>query len=112
MAHLFLAGASCCNRRVSGQTNERSAECGVGSRYYASDRLDRGHTPGGCEGAFRSFCFWKRQGVVAGLGNNSVEVIEIFAGTRVQEITGVPGPQGVAFSAETNKLFVASQKGK
>ena len=39
---------------------------------------------------------------VSGLGNNSVEVIEIFAGTRVHEITGVPGPQGVAFSPETN----------
>jgi len=60
MAHLFLAGACCCNRRVSGQ------------------------------------------GVCFGLGNNSVEVIEIFAGTRVHEITGVPGPQGVAFFPETN----------
>src|SRR6266702_8759715 len=25
---------------------------------------------------------------------------------------GVPGPQGVAFSPEANKLFVASQRGK
>lgn len=34
---------------------------------------------------------------VSGLGNNSVEVIEIFAGTRVHEITGVPGPRAWPF---------------
>ena len=66
----------------------------------------------GVKGRFDHFASGKGKVFVAGLGNNSVEVIEIFAGTRVQEITGVPGPQGVAFSAETNKLFVASQKGK
>jgi len=41
-----------------------------------------------------------------------VEVIDLFQGTRVHEITGVPNPQGVAFSPEANKLFVASEKGK
>ena len=49
---------------------------------------------------------------VSGLGNNTVEVISIFQGTRIHEITGVPNPQGVAFSPEANKLFVASEKGK
>ncbi len=49
---------------------------------------------------------------VSGLGNNTVEVVGIFEGTRVHQITGVPGPQGVAFSPEANKLFVASEKGK
>ena len=66
----------------------------------------------GVKGRFDHFASGKGKVFVSGLGNNSVEVIELFAGTRVHEITGVPGPQGVAFSPETNKLFVANQKGK
>lgn len=41
-----------------------------------------------------------------------MEVIDLFQGTRSHEITGVPNPQGVAFSPEANELFVASEKGK
>jgi len=66
----------------------------------------------GVKGRFDHFASGKGKVFVSGLGNNSVEVMELFAGTRVHEITGVPGPQGVAFSPEANKLFVASQKGK
>ena len=49
---------------------------------------------------------------VSALGNNTVEVIDISARTVIHTITGIPNPQGVAFSPEANKLFAASSKGK
>jgi WD40 repeat protein len=66
----------------------------------------------GVKGRFDHFASGKGRVFVSGLGNNSVEAIGIFEGTRIHQITGVPGPQGVAFSPEANKLFVASEKGK
>lgn len=49
---------------------------------------------------------------VSALGNNTEEVIDLSAQRVVHTITGIPAPQGVVFSPETNKLFVASTKGK
>lgn len=49
---------------------------------------------------------------VSALGNNTEEVIDLSAQRVVHSITGVPTPQGVTYSPETNKLFVASAKGK
>jgi DNA-binding beta-propeller fold protein YncE len=49
---------------------------------------------------------------VSALGNNTEEVIGISAQTVVHTIPGLPSPQGVAYSAETNKLFVGSDEGK
>src|SRR5258708_37305007 len=66
----------------------------------------------GVKGRFDHFASGKGKVYVSGLGNNSVEVIDLFQGTRVHEITGVPNPQGVTFSPDANKLFVASEKGK
>ena len=66
----------------------------------------------GVKGRFDHFASGKGQVFVSGLGNNSVEIIDLFQGTRTHEITGVPNPQGIAFSPEANKLFVASEKGK
>jgi len=66
----------------------------------------------GVKGRFDHFASGKGKVFVSGLGNNSVEVIDIFQGTLAHTVTGVPNPQGVAFSPETNKLFVASEKGK
>src|ERR1700682_6332703 len=66
----------------------------------------------GVKGRFDHFASGKGKVFVSGLGNNSVEVIDLFQGTRSHEITGVPNPQGVTFSPEANKLFVASEKGK
>jgi DNA-binding beta-propeller fold protein YncE len=66
----------------------------------------------GVKGRFDHFASGKGKVFVSGLGNNSVEVIDLFQGTRSHEVTGVPNPQGVAFSPEANKLFVASEKGK
>ena len=47
---------------------------------------------------------------VAALGNNSVEVIDISARTRVYSIGAIPNPQGVVFAPESMKLFAASSK--
>jgi DNA-binding beta-propeller fold protein YncE len=64
------------------------------------------------KGRFDHFATGKGKVFLSGLGNNSVEIIDLFQGTRVHEVTGVPNPQGVAFSPEANKLFVASEKSK
>jgi DNA-binding beta-propeller fold protein YncE len=66
----------------------------------------------GVKGRFDHFASGKGKVFVSGLGNNSVEIIDLFQGARAHEITGVPNPQGVTFSPEANKLFVASEKGK
>jgi DNA-binding beta-propeller fold protein YncE len=49
---------------------------------------------------------------VSALGNNSEEIIAISAQTVVHTISGVPTPQGVVYSPETNKIFVGSDRGK
>lgn len=46
---------------------------------------------------------------VAELGNNSVDVIDLKAGKRINSIaTGLAEPQGIFFIPELNKLFVAN----
>src|SRR5229473_5425202 len=51
----------------------------------------------------------KRKRVIgAALGNNTVEVVDTFAGRDIQSITGAADPQGVVFVGEFNKLFVAN----
>lgn len=49
---------------------------------------------------------------VSALGNNTEEIIGIDAQTVIHTISGVPAPQGVVYSPETNKLFVGSDQGK
>src|SRR5258708_13828970 len=62
------------------------------------------------EGRIDHFTFdAKRKRVIgAALGNNTVEVVDIFAGRDVHSIPGAANPQGVAFAGELNKLFVAT----
>lgn len=48
---------------------------------------------------------------VSALGSNSEEIIDLSAQREIKSITGIAVPQGVAYSPETNKLFVASGKG-
>ena len=45
---------------------------------------------------------------VAALGNNTVEVIDLAAGKRIQSISGMSKPQGVLFLAHRNELAVAN----
>ena len=51
----------------------------------------------------------KRKRVIgAALGNNTVEVVDTFAGRDIHSIAGAANPQGVAYAGELNKLFVAN----
>jgi YVTN family beta-propeller protein len=45
---------------------------------------------------------------VAGLENGSVEVIDLAGGKRTKSIPGFKKPQGIAYVASLNKVFVAS----
>jgi len=49
---------------------------------------------------------------VSALGNNTEEIIGLSAQTVIRVLSGVPAPQGVVYSPETNKLFVGSDEGK
>jgi hypothetical protein len=64
------------------------------------------------KGRFDHFAMGGGRLFVAALGSNAVEVINIGGRILDHTITGVPNPQGIAFSPETNKLFVASGRGK
>jgi WD40 repeat protein len=46
------------------------------------------------------------------VGNDTAEVLETLTEKRIHTITGIPHPQGAAFSPEFNKLFVASRDGQ
>jgi WD40 repeat protein len=65
----------------------------------------------GVKGRFDHFAANGKMLFVSALGNNTVEVIDIGGRILARTITGVPNPQGLAFSSETNKLFVASAEG-
>jgi DNA-binding beta-propeller fold protein YncE len=66
----------------------------------------------GVKGRFDHFASGGKFLFLSALGNNSVEVIDISERTLSRTLTGIPHPQGVVFSPETNKLFVASGEGK
>jgi DNA-binding beta-propeller fold protein YncE len=67
----------------------------------------------GVQGRFDHFGFdGKNQLIVAALGNNTVEVIDISARVRSHSIRDIPNPQGVVYAPEPKKLFAASSKGK
>src|SRR3977135_1116413 len=62
------------------------------------------------EGRIDHFTFdVKRKRVIgAALGNDTVEVVDTFAGRDIHSISGAANPQGVAFVGDLNKLFVAN----
>lgn len=62
----------------------------------------------GIKGRFDHFGFGGGRVFVAALGSNAVEAINTGARTLDHSITGIPDPQGVVYSPETKKLFVAS----
>ena len=63
------------------------------------------------QGRIDHFGFGPNRLFVSALGNNTEEVLDLSAQRVVHSIAGVPNPQGVVYSPETNKLFVASAKG-
>src|SRR5258706_3914538 len=45
---------------------------------------------------------------IAALGNNTVEVVDLAKGERVQTIKGLEEPQGIAYLPDTNQIVVAN----
>ena len=45
---------------------------------------------------------------LAALGNNTLEVVDLAAGTRLQSITGLQKPTGVVYLPASNQIGVAS----
>lgn len=67
----------------------------------------------GVQGRFDHFGFdGKNRLIVAALGNNTVEIVDISARLRSHTITGIPNPQGVVYAPESKKLFAASSHGQ
>lgn len=67
----------------------------------------------GILGRFDHFGFdGRNQLLVAALGNNGVEIIDIRAHIRSHSITGIPNPQGVVYAPQSKKLFAASSNGR
>src|SRR5882762_10367270 len=51
----------------------------------------------------------KRKRVIfSGLGNNSVQIVDVFAGRMIHQIDGLAEPQGTLYLAEWDELFVAN----
>jgi DNA-binding beta-propeller fold protein YncE len=51
----------------------------------------------------------KRKRVIfSALGNNSIQVVDVFAGKNINTITGVNEPQGVLYVPDVDKLFAAN----
>lgn len=50
----------------------------------------------------------RRRLIVSALGNNSVEVIDVFAGKVMHSITGLAEPQGSLYVPDYDQLFVAN----
>ena len=48
---------------------------------------------------------------ICALGNNTLEVLDLRKGERIQSITGLRAPQGVAYVPELNRLFIANDNG-
>jgi DNA-binding beta-propeller fold protein YncE len=48
---------------------------------------------------------------MAALGNDSVEVVDLRAGTRAARITGLREPQGIGYVRSADRLFVANAGG-
>ena len=49
---------------------------------------------------------------VAALGNNTVEVLDVAAGTHVKSLPGFREPQGIALAADTRSVAVANGQGE
>src|SRR5712671_190361 len=45
---------------------------------------------------------------IAALGNNTVEVVDLKAGTKIQSLPGFAEPQGIVYIPEYDRLFVAN----
>src|SRR5829696_101583 len=100
---IVLAAVACASQKgETPQGSETSALAQVQSIQLpnVADRID--HLALDAEGS-RLF--------VAALGNNTVEVIDLKAGNRTDEITNLQEPQGVVYVPVGSKLLVTNGEG-
>jgi hypothetical protein len=64
----------------------------------------------GVQGRFDHFAvdMTGRRLFVAALGNNTLEVIDLVAGKRIQSVAGMSKPTGILYFPESNRIFVAN----
>src|SRR5205823_13061265 len=46
--------------------------------------------------------------IFSGLGNNSVQIVDAFAGRMIHQIDGLSQPQGTLYLPDTDTLYVAN----
>lgn len=86
--------------------------CCAGLAWSQPFKLEKTIPLPGVEGRFDHFTFdlAGKRVFVSALGNNTVEVIDAAAATRRQSLTGMHEPQGVSYSPDFKKLYVANGK--
>ncbi len=101
-ATLLLIAALCC-----------IALAARGGSSIAPPKLSRSIPLPGVEGRIDHFAIDQagERLFVCALGNNSVEIVDLRERDRVHAITGLGSPQGIAYVAEFNRLFVANDNG-
>jgi DNA-binding beta-propeller fold protein YncE len=50
----------------------------------------------------------RKRVILSGLGNNTVQVVDVFAGRMIRQIEGLAEPQGTLYLPEWDRLYVAS----
>ena len=97
-----LAAALCCTGVVK-----------VAAQSAAPLKLKQTIPLPGVEGRIDHFAFDAagERLFVCALGNNTVEVLDLRKGERIHSITGLGAPQGIAYIPESNRIFVANDKG-
>jgi hypothetical protein len=108
-ALVTLAGAQ---QDKTGGAKKNPAAAGIPVRREKPLVLTEAIPLDSAKGRFDHFAMGGGRLFVAALGSNSVEVINIGGRILDRTMTDIPDPQGIAFSPETNKLFVASGRGK
>jgi DNA-binding beta-propeller fold protein YncE len=98
----YVAVALCCTGIVT-----------VAAQSAAPLKLKQTIPLSGVEGRIDHFAFDPagERLFVCALGNNTVEVLDLRKGDRIHSITGLGAPQGIAYSPELDRIFVANDKG-
>ena len=96
-----LAAALCC-----------SGICAVAAQSGPPLELKQTIALRGVEGRIDHFAYdpVDERLFVCALGNNSVEVVDLRRGERIHSITGLGSPQGILYTRNPDRLFVANDK--
>jgi DNA-binding beta-propeller fold protein YncE len=97
-----LAAALCC-----------SGICAVAAQSGLPLKLKQTIALRGVEGRIDHFTYDPagERLFVCALGNNTVEIVDLRKGQRIHSITGLGSPQGILYTSDPDRLFVANDKG-